>query len=241
LLAREVASELEGVRFVVEDLGASPLAERFGVQAYPALFVDDALVARPEDFYSWGGPETGKYLPWGEAASRRRFQADVRRMLALRLRGEVLESLRTTAGAAGPARLPDLALRDLSGAPFRLADLAGKPVIVEFWATWCPPCLDTLEWMKRLDPERVEIVAIAVESSREDVERTVARIGPPGRVVFGDAEVEAAFGGLAAVPALFIADRDGRVARTLYGAPPDLHETVESTLAGLGAPAADDR
>jgi thiol-disulfide isomerase/thioredoxin len=238
LLAREVASELEGVRFVIEDLGASPLAERFGVQAYPALFVDDALVARPEDFYAWGGPETGKYLPWSEQESRRRFQADVRRMLTLRLGGGELEPLATTAAAPGPARLPDLALRDLSGAPFRLSDLAGKPVIVEFWATWCPPCLDTLEWMKRLDPEQVEIVAIAVESSREDIERTVARIGPPGRIVFGDAEVEAAFGGLAAVPALFIADRDGRVARVLYGAPPDLHETVESVLAGLAPPAA---
>ena len=230
-----MASEFEGVRFVVEDLGASPLAERFGVTAYPAIFVDDALVARPQDFYSWGGPESGRYLPWGEADSRRRFQQDVRRMLAMRLRGEQVPSLPSGAGPTAPQRLPELTLRDLAGAELRLSGLAGKPVLVEFWATWCPPCLDTLEWMKQLDPERVEIVAIAVESTPEDVARVVERIAPPGRVVLGDDAVEEAFGGLAAVPALFIAGPDGRIVRALYGAPPDLHRTIERELARLEA------
>ena len=236
-----MASEFDGVRFVVEDLGASPLAERFGVEAYPALFVDDALVARPQDFYAWGGPQTGKYVPWRSAENRRRFQDDVRRMLRLRLRGEELPSLPMTAGPASPERLPELTLHDLSGAGFRLADLAGKPVIVELWATWCPPCLDTLRWMKTLDPAQVEIVAIAVESTPEDVRRAVERIGPPGRIVLGNPEIEAAFGGLAAIPALFIASPDGRITRTIYGAPPDLHRTIEQELARLEAQAATGR
>lgn len=230
MLARDVANEFENVRFVVEDLGNSPLAERFGVDKYPALFVDDALVARPEDFYSWGGPETGKYLPWGRTENRRRFQNDVRRMIELRLAGEEIASLEVTEDVADQLPLPDLTLTDLSGEAFRIGETNGKPVIVEFWATWCPPCLQTLRWMKSLDASEVGIVAIAIESKREDVDRVIETIDPSGRIVMGDGEIADAFGGLAAVPAIFIADREGRIVRTIYGAPPDLHEMIEAEL-----------
>lgn len=75
------------VRFVVEDYGASPLAERSGVDRYPALFVDDVLVARPEDFHGWGGDETGRYLPWTDPEQRKEFRHDVVRMIDMRLAG----------------------------------------------------------------------------------------------------------------------------------------------------------
>jgi thiol-disulfide isomerase/thioredoxin len=233
LLAREVVEEMEGkARFVVEDFGASPLAERFGVAEYPAIFVDDALVARPQDFYAWGGPETGKYVPWGEVENRRAFQRDLRRMIEIRLAGGELPAL-AGGGPAPERRLPEIALRDLAGASFTFADLTGRPVLVEFWATWCPPCLDTLRWLKDLDPAAATVVAIAVESEPDEVAAMVERFSLPGRVVLGDDAVETAFGGLAAVPTLFLADGEGRIVRTFYGAPPDLHQQIEAALAAL--------
>ena len=107
------------VRFVVEDMGASKLAESFGVDKYPAIFVDDALVARPEDFYAWGGPATGKYIPWTEMANRRKFQADLTRMIDLRLAGSEVPSAKPAAkkGAAPRQMLPDLELTTLDGQP----------------------------------------------------------------------------------------------------------------------------
>ena len=60
------------VTFGVEDFGASPLAERFGIDKYPALFIDDVLVALPEDFYEWGGHGDGRYLPRKEQANRKK-------------------------------------------------------------------------------------------------------------------------------------------------------------------------
>jgi len=221
------------VRFVVEDMGASKLAESFGVDKYPAIFVDDALVARPEDFNDWGGPKTGRYLPWTEVANRRRFQTDLRQMIDIRLEGKRIASLPKAAKAGGRKALPDVELTMLDGKSFRLAELQGKPVLIEFWAPWCPHCMKTLEWMKKLNPGDVEIIAIAIETTREDVEAAVRKYNVPGRVVMGSQAVRDAFGGPPAIPTLVAADRAGAIARVFYGASPTLYSDVGKELARM--------
>jgi cytochrome c biogenesis protein CcmG, thiol:disulfide interchange protein DsbE len=233
LLAKEVVAKYtDRASFVVEDLGASPLAERFGVDKYPAIFVDEALVARPEDFYAWGGPETGKYLPWKDVANRRRFQADLARMIDLRLAGRAVPSLEITRAETHRV-LPSVPLKDLQGRDFTFASLRGKPVLVEFWATWCPPCLDTLGWMKSLDPNEATLVGIAIESDRKDIDAVLRKIGTPGTFVVGTSAIRDAFDGPPAVPTLVLADAEGRIVRTFFGAQPGLHEEIRKELAAL--------
>lgn len=222
------------VRYVVEDLGASKLADSFGVDKYPAIFVDDALVARPEDFYEWGGGATGKYLPWTELANRRKFQADLQQMIDIRLAGGTIASLpRSAKTGDAKKQLPDVALDGLDGKTFRFGEMRGKPLLIEFWAPWCPHCLNTLAWMKGLDPAKADIVAIAIDSPRADVEQAVKKLAIPGRVVIGSNDVRAAFGGPPAIPTLLIADRNGAIARVFYGASPSLHADIEKELAQL--------
>jgi thiol-disulfide isomerase/thioredoxin len=234
LLAQEVVQKYGSrAKYVVEDIGASPIATRFGVDKYPAIFVDQSLVARPEDFYAWGGPETGKYLPWKELANRRRFQADLQKMIDLALAGESVPSLQMTPKTQVARSLPDLPLTDLQGRRVRFADLRGKPVLVEFWATWCPPCLETMSWLKQLDSSKVTVVAVAVESPRPDIDAIVARTQPPGHVVLGTPELRAAFDGPPAVPTLVLADANGKIVRTFYGAPKTLHADIERELGKL--------
>jgi thiol-disulfide isomerase/thioredoxin len=237
LLVQEVAQKYgDKVRVVVEDLGASKLADSFGVDKYPAVFVDDALVARPEDFYEWGGPATGKYLPWKELANRRRFQADLQQMIDIRLAGGTVASLPAAAKTktkAAAKLLPDVELAGLDGKAFRFSALRGKPVLIEFWAPWCPHCMTTLAWMKKLDRAKVEIVPIAIESPREDVARAVEKLAIPGRIVMGSSDVREAFGGPPAIPTLLIADRSGTIVRVFYGASPTLHADIERELAKL--------
>jgi thiol-disulfide isomerase/thioredoxin len=235
LLAQEVAQKYgDKVRFVVEDMGASKLAESFGVDKYPAIFVDDALVARPEDFYAWGGPATGKYIPWTELANRRKFQADLTRMIDLRLSGDAVPSVKPAAkkGAAPKQMLPDLELTTLDGRAFRLRKL-GKPMLIEFWAPWCPHCMTTLTWMKKLDPAKVEVIALAIESELADVQKASRDLPIPGRVVMAGKEVREAFNGPPAIPTLLIADSSGAIRRVFYGASPTLHADVEKELAKL--------
>ena len=226
-------------RFVVEDFGASALAARFGVDKYPAIFVGDALVARPEDFYAWGGDGKGKYIPWTEVENRRDFQADLRRMIDIRLAGGAVAASLPRSG--GDARLPAISLTDLRGEKFSTSSLAGKPSFVEFWAPWCPPCLETMRWLKTIDTSGVNVVLIAVESDRADVEKLVAEMKPPGRIVMGSRDVTEAFGGLPAVPAIFIARPDFTISRTFLGAPPRLHDEISRELAAARGVSRDTR
>lgn len=228
-MAREYGDR---VRFVVEDYGASSLASRFGIDKYPAIIIDDALVSAPEDFYAWGGPGKGKYLPWSDLANRKRFQGDLRRMIDIRLAGLPLQSASRLKEAVAMPILP-LAepITDLAGQTFKLSDLRGKPLIVEFWAPWCPPCIETMKWLKSVDPKTAHVVALAVESERPAVNRLVEQMKPAGRIAMASPEIVKAMGGIPAVPLLFLADRNGKVVRVFYGAPPDLHSEIEKALA----------
>lgn len=233
MLAQEVVREFPGkVRFAVEDFGASPLAERFGVDKYPAIFVDDALVARPEEFYAWGGPENGRYVPWGKLENRKKFQADLRRMVEIRLAGGRPASAASPQGAGAARALPAVKLVDLGGKAFTFSGLKGKPVLVELWATWCPPCISTLSWLKEIHADAA-VVAVAVESEKEEVQRLVRQKQLPGEIVMATPEILDAFGGVQAVPTLFLADKNGKIVRTFYGAPPDLHQEITKELEKL--------
>jgi hypothetical protein len=86
LLVQEVIREYAPrALFAVEDYGASPMGERHKIDKYPAVFVDDEVFARPEDFYGWGAPASGRYTPWSAQINRERFKDDLRVMIAKRL------------------------------------------------------------------------------------------------------------------------------------------------------------
>ena len=231
------------VTFVTENLGASKLADRFGVKGYPAVFLDDVLVASPREFGYFGEVDgAGRYAPWKNVDSQARYAADLTRMVDLMLAGRKKDVAQERAGGtpqASVSALPPLSLSDLSGRAIAPDDLSGRVVLVEFWATWCPPCRSTLDWLgglKRAHGDRLAIVTLAVESPEAEVRSIAASLDPGLRSAIADAATARAFGDITAVPALFLFDREGRTAGVSYGAPPDLHEKVEKTLDSLLKP-----
>jgi thiol-disulfide isomerase/thioredoxin len=240
LLAKKVAAEYDGkVVFRVEDFGDSPVADKLGVDKYPAIFIDDVLVATPDDFYDWEGQKIpGRYTPWREQAGRDRFVADLRRMVELRLNNGELEGKEFDPSdlAREAIELPHLTLQDLDGQTLTTGDLDGQVVVVEFWASWCPPCKGTIEWLPQLGRkhrESVTVLALAVQSEEDQVRDMVENSGDGMRVAMASLETTEAFGSVMAVPTLIVFDQQGRASSVFYGAPPNLHEQVGEAVAAL--------
>lgn len=208
---------------------------------YPAIFVDDVLVATPNDFGFYGRGEKeegGRYAPLKSAATHQRFRADLTRMINLILAGRT-DAARAQAAPAKSgeiAAFPAVTLQTLDGKRVTRAELAGKVVLVEFWATWCPPCRGTLGWLgevKKRYGDRIVVLAIAVESQESDVRKLTKSLDLPLVWAMGSPEVARAFGDISAVPTLFLFDGTGRTAGAFYGAPPELHQQAESRVASL--------
>ena len=228
-------------RFVEENYGASELAKRFGVTRYPEIFVDDILVATPNDFGFYGkedAPQQGRYEPLKSAESQERLRADLSRLIELILAGRK-DAARAEAAPAqdrGIAALPAVTFTDLDGKTLTREDLAGRVVLVELWATWCPPCRSTLGWLGELKKrygDRLAVVAVAVESDEANVRRLTGELGLPLTWVLGTPELVRALGDVSAVPTLLLFDQQGRAVTTFYGAPPSLHADAEAKVAGL--------
>jgi thiol-disulfide isomerase/thioredoxin len=199
------------------------------------------LVATPKDFGFFGkgeGEESGRYAPLKSAASHDRFRADLSRMITLLLQGKSGEARASAASAANQeiTALPPFSLTDFDGKPLSRESVAGRPVVIEFWATWCPPCRSTLRWLGELERRhggKIAVAAIAVESGEDEARKVASQLALPIRWAMGQAEMVRAFGDLGAVPTLFLFDGAGRTEAVFYGAPPTLHSEVEAKLDGL--------
>ena len=223
---------------MVENYGESSLASRFGVKRYPAIFVDDVLVATPKDFGFYGngeGEKKGRYAPLKSAQAHERFRTDLTRMVRLILAGrkDLARAEASPASAEDIASLPALSITDIDGKPLSANDLRGRVVLVEFWATWCPPCRPTLTWLgdlKKKHGDKIAIVALAVESDEAHVKKLAQEMKLPLRFAMATPDVARSFGDISAVPTLFVFDAVGKTAGVYFGAPPTLHAEVEAKL-----------
>jgi peroxiredoxin len=122
-----------------------------------------------------------------------------------------------------PQALPDLTLPDTTGTPRRLRDWTGRPLIVNFWATWCEPCRREIPLLKSLRRERagqkLEVLGIALDTP-EAVRQYAARTGMDYPVLVGEQgglEAVDAFGMDTVLPFSVFIDRLGRVVTLKVG------------------------
>ncbi len=117
---------------------------------------------------------------------------------------------------------PDFTLQDSSGRSVRLSDYRGKVVLLNFWATWCPPCKAEIPWFVEFERQHKEqgfaVVGISMdEDGWQAVKPFISEAGINYRVLLGNDSTAQLYGGVDALPTTFIIDREGRVANVHQG------------------------
>jgi peroxiredoxin len=131
---------------------------------------------------------------------------------------------RTAAVATKGAFAPDFTLTDLKGQTVKLSDLRGKAVVLNFWATWCPPCKEEIPWFvelqKRYAADGLQVVGVSMDDGdQKDVVKFAAENSINYPVLFGKEKVAAQYGGIDYLPTTFYIDRNGVVLDRVFGQP----------------------
>jgi thiol-disulfide isomerase/thioredoxin len=120
-----------------------------------------------------------------------------------------------------PEMAPPMQVQDLLGKPVNKDNWAGKVVLVNFWATWCPPCREEIPELLELKKEykdRLEIVGISEDDDPpESVLKFARQKGMTYPIVMATPELVEAYGGVPALPTSFLIDTQGRVVQKHSG------------------------
>jgi thiol-disulfide isomerase/thioredoxin len=164
------------------------------------------------------------------------------RMIQILLSVLIVLSMGCSKGLDTGKAAPDFLLEEISGAKVSLIGLKGKVVIIDFWATWCPPCLmsipELVELQEKYKQSGLTIVGISVDDPGELSDKDLGAFSEKRRinypVVRADARVlKDYFAGddNMAIPTLFLVDRQGMIAEKKVGfAPGSVEKAIKKLL-----------
>ena len=131
---------------------------------------------------------------------------------------------------------PQFTRADLSGKPVSLRAMRGKLVLVDFWASWCPPCMIEIPHLialKKRHAGKLEIIGVSMDDDVASAKEVAARHPFNYPLVMGDVALGKSFGGVLGLPALFLIGPDGKVVQSWRGEikPEELDQAVKRAVA----------
>ena len=144
----------------------------------------------------------------------------------LRIEAQTLAPIAAKPGAAAKGGAPgqpapDFTRTDLSGSTLSLGRYRGKIVLLNFWATWCAPCLAEIPkfslWQQTYGPEGLQVLGVSMDDDSAPVKRTLRKYGIVYPVVMGDAPLGELYGGVLGLPQSYLIDASGPYRCALRG------------------------
>jgi thiol-disulfide isomerase/thioredoxin len=146
---------------------------------------------------------------------------------------------------------PGFTLPDLNGNKVSLSSYKGRPLVVDFWATWCGPCKVEIPWFEKLHDQYasqgLEIIGVSADdldkddpaklfTEKRDISDFVTKMHMNYPILIDAASIENSYGGLDALPTTFFIDKNGKVVASTVGlAPRDEIEADIKKAIGSGA------
>ena len=129
----------------------------------------------------------------------------------------------------------DFALFSLDGTEYRLSQLEGQVVIIDFWATWCPPCRNSIPTFVRLYNKYHEqgftILGIGLDDEQNLI-KFKEQMKIPYPILLGNNEIAKAYD-VKGIPKTIFVDKQGRIRKTQTGFAPELEATFDALVDSL--------
>jgi cytochrome c biogenesis protein CcmG/thiol:disulfide interchange protein DsbE len=158
----------------------------------------------------------------------------------------LLLALSANASAKTPVKLkpgdvaPQFVRSDLQGHSFDLKAQRGKIVLIDFWASWCPPCIIAIPHLSQLQKKYgargFQVVGVSMDDSANTTKKTMQEIRFNYPVVLGDAKLGILYGGVLGLPLQFLIGADGKILAIRSGAfaPTALDNEIAAALKKTG-------
>jgi thiol-disulfide isomerase/thioredoxin len=153
----------------------------------------------------------------------------------------ILLAIMPTIAMGQSSRAPDLALRDLRGRTVRLSDYKGKVVLINFWATWCPPCRaevpDLVKIQRDYGKRGLQIIGITYPPQTDsEVRQFIRELKINYPVALGMKETKSLFDQSETLPLTIVIDRDGNVRDRIEGIllPEEFEQKIKPLLRQAG-------
>jgi peroxiredoxin len=133
-----------------------------------------------------------------------------------------LAAMNTPSDTTTPRVAPDFALQDVDGTVHHLSDYRGKVVMLNFWATWCPPCRKEIpefaDLQKQFGSEGIQFVGIAMDDEGlAKVKPWLATHPVSYPILIPDANIANSYGEMSSIPVTFVIDRKGMIRSSFTG------------------------
>ncbi len=139
-----------------------------------------------------------------------------------------------------PQSAPDFTVKTLDGRELTLSQLRGKTVLIDFWATWCAPCRESIPHLvhlyKTYDRERFELIGMSLDrGDPKAVENFAKSMDIPYPIAIAPEEVAKGFG-VTKIPTTIIIDREGKIQERILGFSTGVAKEITAKLEELTAP-----